>query len=114
MFHGTNYKRKGESDSSLVSFLLKDQLQFGRIIEFFEISSHIFAKINVFKLCKFDLPTTEESFINTTLKSGLINRFFFKVEETTVFIYISSDCLLHKCVKINQYITEIKYEFEHD
>lgn len=86
----------------------------GQILEFQLINAKNYALIETFNTSTFDMPSSEYQNLTTILKNGLINRFFLKITDGSELVYIDANYLLNKCIIVGQYISEIKYEFEHD
>ena len=119
--HSKSYNRKQTSNSYTVSFNENGCTKYGEILEFYEIENEVYAVINVFKKCKMNLPVYHSSFLYEILKkNGLIERFFCCINRKDITLdiilckNISNKCIVVKNSHHNEYITEVKYEYEHD
>lgn len=122
MFHSCNYDRKGSTDSSIVTFNFKGRKLYGKIEEFLLVNNIFVAKIARYKVNKFDLPYSEANNVYKILKEhDLVSRFFKTIVEfnNDECMYIKCHDITNKCIIVQnymglEYITEIKYDYEHD
>jgi hypothetical protein len=121
LLHSKSYNRKQTSNSYTISFSENGCTKYGEILEFYEIENEIYALINVFKRCKMNLPVSYTSFLYDILKKqGLLERFFCCVNTSDVSLdIILCRNISHKCIVVknsnhDEYITDVKYEYEHD
>ena len=75
--------------------------------------------MNTFKICKTNLPLSNSYFYDVIKNKNLFDRFFTSVNtnEVTLDIILCKN-ITYKCIvvrnTIGQFITKIKYEYEHD
>ena len=119
MFHSKSYRKKKNSNSYTIEFSENGSYHYGEILEFFELNSEFYALVNTFKICKTNLPLSNSYFYDVIKNKNLFDRFFTSVNtnEVTLDIILCKN-ITYKCIvvrnTIGQFITKIKYEYEHD
>ena len=79
-----------------------------------ELHTKIYARVNLFKCLDFEFPKSEKSFISEQLENGLFDQFYKKIVESDDYVLIESRFILNKCILVKDFLTEVKYDFEHD
>ncbi|CAF0876279.1 unnamed protein product [Brachionus calyciflorus] len=116
VFHSFFYKKKENSNSYTICFIESEEELYGEILNFYEIERKFFARVKTFVLKK-NLETVESKFSNEFSDFLNINdfNFFYKIIEESQHIKLI-DCskILFKCLRINNFITKLSYDYEHD
>ena len=122
IFHSVAYTQKGKLNSYTITFKNKEEENYAKIEYFCEVYSKIFAFIKVIHF-KNDseltqiLPKSSGIFLNF-LEAQMKNYYkVIKSEEDSIAI-IEAESIINRCLIIEtqyyNFLTEIKYEFEHD
>lgn len=119
LLHSKSYSKKKASNSYTISFSDNNETKFGEILEFFEINKKIYAHVNIFKICKSNLPLSNSYFYNIIKNKGLFDRYYTRINTSDIKTdIILCENIRHKCIVVKstygEYCTEVKYEFEHD
>ena len=116
VYHSINYTRKGKTNNYTICFLQNNKECYGEALKFFEFNQRHLVLIK--KMYENDDSTElNKYFLNEFLK--FVNResldFFFKyLSNKTKVKLIDSSKIICKCLRIENFITKIEYDFEHD
>ncbi len=117
MFHSKKYSRRGNSNSYSISYLLDNEINYGDIEYFLEINNNFYAFITKHTLIDdYKIPESSGFFYNMVKK--YFSYFFKVISYSNDFDIIECKTILNRCIIIENkkeiFLTELKYEFEHD
>lgn len=118
-YHSKMYSRKANCNSYTISYLTNNEKCYGEIDYILEINSDIYACINKFslELNLRDFSPKSYGFFYDIVNNN-IDRYFKLVMFSNEIEIIKIDCILNKCIVINNnghlILSELVYEFEHD
>jgi len=116
-FHSLSYSRRGETNSYSISYKTNDEIKYADIEYFLEINNKFYALINIHNVITNSvLPESTGYFYDIVRK--YFSNFFKVIQFSSDYEVIDCECILNKCIIINStndiFLTELKYEFEHD
>ena len=90
--------------------------KYGRIIEFFLLNTKHYAYIELIECQPMQLPLigTVKNTMYSILADGLFGRYFKSINLNNNFLFIQTRYIKNKCLIVNNILTEIMYDFEHD
>jgi hypothetical protein len=117
ILHSKSYKRKGNSNSYSISYLLDNELKYADIEYFLEIDNKYYAFITRHTLINnYILPESTGFFYDMAKK--YFSYFFKAIRYSNNIDIIECESILNRCIIIENkddiFLTELKYEFEHD
>lgn len=119
LLHSKKYQLKKSSDSYTIAYIENNTIQFGEIIEFYQIQNEFYALVNIFKKKRSNLPLSLSFFYNIFKNKGLFERFYTSIctEDVTLDIILCKN-ISNKCIVVQnpagKYITRVMYQYEHD
>lgn len=122
IFHSISYSRKGNCDSYTISYTNENLIKYGQINYFLEYNGHLYAAIQVLKIkdCIRHILPSSTGYIYETIKDYLFEKYYKIIDHELEkeLALINVDCIQNRCLLITSpeftFITELKYEFEHD
>ena len=117
ILHSKSYKRRGNSNSYSISYLLDNELKYADIEYFLEIDNKYYAFITRQTLINnYILPESTGFFYDMAKK--YFSYFFKAIRYSNNIDIIECESILNRCIIIENkddiFLTELKYEFEHD